>query len=92
MVRASALFQLERYEEAVEWAQQSVHAANPRVMTFAILAASLSQLDRMDEAKAVLEQLYEHQPNFRISKISFPIRRGHGAKFLDALRKAGVPE
>ena len=46
----------------------------------------------MDEAEAVLEQLYERQPNFRISRISEVLSRLMGNKFIEALRKAGVPE
>jgi len=92
MVRAASLFQLGRYEDAMKWAQQSVYSANPRVIAFAILAASLSKLDRMDEAKAVLEQLYERQPNFRISRISVGLGRVTGTGFPDALRRVGVPE
>lgn len=57
MVRSAALFQLGRFDEAVEWGRRSVRSANPRVIAFAILAASLSELERMDEAKDVLKQL-----------------------------------
>ena len=92
MVRAMALFQLERFDEAVEWARQSVHAANPRVLAFQILVASLSQLDQMTEAEAVLNQLYGRQPNFRISRISASHSAHMGPKFIEALRKAGVQE
>jgi TolB-like protein len=92
MVRAVALYQLERYDEAVEWARQSVHAANPRAIGFAILAASLSELDRMDEAEAALQQLYDRQPNFRIGGVSERQSRVMGKRFTEALRKAGVPE
>jgi len=91
MVRAMALFQLERYEEAVEWARQSVHSANPRAIAFGILVASLSELDRMEEATAVLDQLYKRQPKFSIASISILIPH-LGPRFPQALRKAGVPD
>ena len=68
------------------------HAANPRAIAFTVLAASLSQLGRMDEAKAVLDQLYERQPNFKISTMPEVLALATGPKFPDALRKAGVPE
>ena len=91
MLRAMALFQLERYEEAVEWAQRSVRAAHPRAIAFGVLVASLRQLDRIDEAKAVLEQLYKRQPNFSTASVSL-VGRLLGPRFPEALRKAGVPE
>jgi len=92
MLRAFALAQLERYDEAVVWARLSVHAANPRVIAFYILVASLSELDQMAEAGTVLEQLYARQPDFRISRISELVVRVAGKNFIKALRKAGVPE
>jgi TolB-like protein len=92
MVRSAALFQLGRFDEAVEWGRRSVRSANPRVIAFAILAASLSELERMDEAQDVLKQLFELQPNFRLSRISGPLSRTAGPRLADALRKAGAPE
>ena len=58
--RAFALFDLERYEEALEWSQRARLSPNPRTMTFALFAAVLSKLGRHDEACAAVNDLLKH--------------------------------
>ena len=55
--RAFVLFDLERYEEAYDWAKRARLSPNPRTMTFAIFAAILSKLGRMEQARAAVDDL-----------------------------------
>ena len=60
--RAVALFDLARYEEALEWARRSRLSPNPRTMTFAIFAAVLSKLGQHEEAQEAVKDLLAHAP------------------------------
>ncbi len=92
--RAFVLFDLERYEEALDWVQRARLSLNPRSMTFAVLAAVLTKLGRMEEARVAVNDLLVHAPGMSCAK--YRDYRFGGAKamkrFIDALRKAGLPE
>jgi adenylate cyclase len=92
--RAFVLFDLERYDEAFEWVQRACLSLNPRSMTFAVLAAVLTKLGRMEEARAAVDDLLEHAP--RTSCAKYREYRFGGPetmeRFVDALREAGLPE
>ncbi len=92
--RAFALFDLERYEEALEWARRARLSPNPRTMTFAIFAAVLSKLGRKDEARTAVNDLLAHAPGltytrYRENLFGTPKVM---ARLADALREAGLPE
>ena len=92
--RAFVLFALERYEESLEWAQRARLSPNPRTMTFAILAAVLSQLGRQEEARSAVDDLMEHAPSVSCTKYR---RNLFGtpdvmARLVDTLGEAGLPE
>jgi hypothetical protein len=56
--------------------------------------ASLAQAGQIDEARASLQRLMELQPNISIAWIEeyVPLTAGPMAKFIEGMRKAGVPE
>ncbi len=92
--RAVALFDLERYEEAFEWARRASLSPNPRSMTFALLTAVLTRLGRPEEARAALDDLLAHAPG--ISCVKYRENPFAGPEFMerfvDAMREAGLEE
>ena len=92
--RAVALFDLARYEEALEWARRARLSPNPRTMTFAIFTAVLSKLGQQEEARAAAQDLLAHAPamtcaEYRENPIGTPEAM---ERLADALREAGLPE
>jgi TolB-like protein/class 3 adenylate cyclase/Flp pilus assembly protein TadD len=80
-------------EEAARWAARAVILArNP--LTYRILAASLAEAGRIDEARAATAELLKLQPNSCLSRSrGSNLRRPEDlALYVDALRKAGLPE
>ncbi len=92
--RAFALFDLERYEEALEWARRARLSPNPRTMTFAIFAAVLSKLGRKDEARAAVNDLLAHVPRLTYTKYRENLFGTLKVmeRLAEALREAGLPE
>jgi adenylate cyclase len=68
--RAFALFDLERFEEALEWARRARLSPNPRTMTFAILAGVLSKLGRHEEARTAAADFMKHAPGMDLPGFS----------------------
>ncbi len=66
--KAHVLFALERYEEALRWAERARTSPNPRTMTFAVHAATLSLLGRDAEATAAVADLRAHAPNLTYTR------------------------
>jgi adenylate cyclase len=95
MSRAVAAFTAETYEEAVDWARKSIEE-NPRFAgAHRVLTASLSQLGRLDEAKAALDGLLRQMPGLTIKATQQQVpmkRREDLQRYLDGLREAGLPE
>jgi adenylate cyclase len=92
--RAFLLFDLERYEEAFEWVRRARLSPNPRSMTYALSTAVLTKLGRQKEARAALNELLAHAPDMSCAKYR---ENAFGApkvmaRFVDALREAGLPE
>jgi tetratricopeptide (TPR) repeat protein len=92
--RAFVLFDLERYEEAFEWAQRARLSPNPRTMTFAVFAAVLSKLGRQDEARAAVTDLLAHAPGLTYTKYRENLFGTPKVmeRLAGALREAGLPE
>ncbi|MCH7778827.1 MAG: tetratricopeptide repeat protein [Gemmatimonadetes bacterium] len=92
--RAFVLFDLERYEEALEWARRARLSPNPRTMTFALFAAVLSKLGQQDEARAAVNDLSTHAPGMSCTKYRENLFGTPKVmeRFADALREAGLPE
>jgi adenylate cyclase len=92
--RAFVLFDLERYEEAFNWAQRARLSPHPRTMTFAVFAAVLAKLGRQDEARTAVNDLLVHAP--RLSYTKYRVNLFGTPKVMErlagALREAGLPE
>jgi len=92
--RAFVLFDLERYEEALDWAQRARLSPNPRTMTFAIFAGVLSKLGRHNEARLAAADFMKHVPGMTCTKYrksSFGTPEAM-ERLVEAPGKAGVPE
>ncbi len=86
-----------RYEEAVDWAKQSVRLNPDAVIAYRALAASYAQLGRIDEARAALAEVLRIDPDRTLEKVKRTITDlGFDPDVIehqiDGLRKAGLPE
>jgi adenylate cyclase len=91
---AMAHFVAGRYSEAVQWARKCIHRKPIWRVGHAVLAASLAQLDLLEEAKAAVGNYLEIIPHETISEIRFlPFKNQTDARCLEeGLHKAGLPE
>jgi adenylate cyclase len=92
--RMSALFGAGRYEEAIGWAKKTIEAT-PDFPGGRYLAASLAQLGRLEQARAAKDQLLQLIPheNLRLVRAGLPsVNQDRMERFVDGLRKAGVPQ
>ncbi len=84
----------DHYNEAVEFAHQAIEVNPEFTDNYAVLAAACGQLDRSPEAGAALDELRRRMPDLTASDnrlrrpFSRPIDRN---RFIDGLRKAGLP-
>jgi len=83
-----------RYGEAEEWARKAVYRKPNWYMGHTMLAASLAQLDRLEEAKEAVANYLQIFPNARISALKeHPFKNPEDVLRLEeGLRKAGLPE
>jgi len=83
-------------ERGVEFVQRAISAAPEDAVAHFVLAAALANLDRMQEARAVLETYLDLVPNSRSSVADLRERyRWMGPGFerlLEGLLRAGLPE
>ncbi len=91
-----AAFVVGRDKEAAEWARKTVKA-NPKLPGgYRTLAASYGNLGRLAEADTAREKLQELLPNLTIAQLRerLPYFRKPEdlERYLDGLRKAGLPE
>jgi TolB-like protein/Flp pilus assembly protein TadD len=84
-----------RLEDAIEWAQKSIHE-NPGVPTgYRLLAACCGLLGRPQEARAALEHLQRLLPGATIKTTMQAVPFKHSAdaeRYVEGLRKAGLPK
>ena len=94
-VRALGCILLQRYEEAVAYSDRTYQFPAPSgYWPHATRAAALAQLDRIDEARASLQQALQEKPELSVSYLekTLPTKQPGGlALYLDGLRKAGLP-
>jgi len=97
-LRASALYQLRRYEEAARWAREATrHPTADTLWPYIYLAAASAQLNRTSEAADAIAQLRRTRPNATVaSLLLWPNMRIRSQRtlehILEGLRKAGLPE
>jgi adenylate cyclase len=92
---AYAHFFAGRYDEASGWAEKAVRARPTWLTAVRAIAASHALAGRLDEARKYMAQMREIDPALRISNLKdlLPLRRADDfARWVDGLRKAGLPE
>ena len=87
-------FQFGRYEKSAKAARKAIQS-NPRFsFSYALLAAPLAKLGRIEEAKDAVVRLRELQPNFSICRQceAVGIVPVVAEPMIEALRAAGLPD
>jgi TolB-like protein len=94
--KAVALAHLDRYDEALEFCAKSTRHQSGDMNPQIIYASVLGQMGRIDEARQQLASVIAKEPDLRASRIlPAPLRvmfEEGREKFMDGLRKAGLPE
>jgi tetratricopeptide (TPR) repeat protein len=94
--RSLAHIFMKQYEAAVEWANKAIRDPNCQYWANAHLVSALGHLDRIDEARAAVEELLRQKPEFSCSfarKHLFYIKSSAQIEhYLSGLRKAGLPK
>jgi TolB-like protein len=92
--QAMGHFRLGRYDQAARAAYKSVHANPAHSITYVQLAAALTKLGRMEEAKAAATKVLELHPTFRYSRqfAGVDCAPALAAVMAEALRTVGLPE
>jgi len=92
---ALAHFCAGRYDEAAVWAERALRDQPNIAPPMRIAAASHAQAGRLAEARRIMERLCQLDPTLRLSNVgdllAFRRREDH-TKYVDGLRKAGLPE
>jgi tetratricopeptide (TPR) repeat protein len=83
------------YEEAVRVGRRAVKANPEFSNAYKPLIAAMGQLGLVEEAKPYVEKLMELEPEFTVKGFAkvYPIKKeADRERYMDGLRKAGVPE
>ena len=95
-MRAWALVVMRQYEEAAKFARMSVRRPNADLWAYATLSAALGQLDLRDEARIARDELLKRKPEFSLGFVRRYVYYNkvpdHLERYIDGLRKAGLPE
>jgi len=85
-----------RYEEAIEWADRTLHAQPRHLATMRIKVVCLAHLGRTDDAREWLKRVLALHPGLTIAAwkaYTTPVFTPELlARYTDGLRKAGMPE
>ena len=83
-----------RFDQAIEWADKAVQRMPTWDFGHFVLAASHVRLDRMAEARTIVEACCAAIPDISIAQLSrMPLKdNAEEERFRDCLLKAGVPE
>lgn len=92
--QALSHFHLGRYDRAARAAYRSVHANPAHSITYVQLAAALSRLGRLEDARAAAAKVMALHPTFRYGRqfAGVDCAPALAASMGDALRVAGLPE
>jgi tetratricopeptide (TPR) repeat protein len=92
--QAMGHFRLGQYDKAAHAAYKSVHANPAHSITYVQLAAALSKLGRLEEAKSAAAKVLELHPTFRYSRqfAGVACAPALAASMAEALRMVGLPE
>jgi tetratricopeptide (TPR) repeat protein len=92
---AAAYFLAGRYEIAAQWAEKALHELPRYPPAIRIAAASYALSGQIDRAQTYVGQMLEIDPSLRASNLKgiVPFRQMTDAsRYVDGLRKAGLPE
>ena len=95
IARTSALFGAGRYEEAIQWAKRTIEVTPDFPGGWRYLAASLAHLGRLEEARAAKDQLLQLIPHDNLRLVRgylLSVDTDRLERYIEGLRKAGVPE
>ena len=85
-----------RYDEAISWATRALHEQPNWATALRVAAIANALSDRMVEARAAMARLREVDPALRLGnldRVAPPVRRAEDrVRFIESLRKAGLPE
>jgi TolB-like protein/Flp pilus assembly protein TadD len=85
-----------RYDEAISWATKALHEQPNWTTALRVAAIANALSDRMVEARAAVACLREVDPALRlgnVDRVAPPFRRAEDrVRFIESLRKAGLPE
>jgi len=85
-----------RYDEAISWATKALHEEPNWATALRVAAVANALSNRMVEAQAAIARLREVDPALRlgnVNRVAPPFRRAEDrVRFLESLRKAGLPE
>jgi adenylate cyclase len=84
-----------QYEKAIELSEKGLIGNPDQLSVYLTLAASYCFLNQTEEAHKAVEEVLRIDPNFSLENQAktMPYKnRATGDKFIDALRKAGLPE
>jgi len=87
---------LGQHEEAIEWLRRSIEANRNNPISHLALASAFAALDRFGEAQAAVRAGLALNPQFTIARLRATDPQSENdpgrERFIDGLRKAGVPE
>jgi TolB-like protein/Tfp pilus assembly protein PilF len=92
---ALAHFTAGRYAEALSWAEQAIRGHPNYSFAAGAFAASAALAGQLGEAETAMARIRQLHPQLRISDLmeTLPLRRPEDRdKWIDGLRKAGLPE
>ena len=84
-----------RHEEAASWAQKALREQPTYPTALRLAAASNALADRPQEARQAVERLRQVDPTLSLSTLAerVPLRKPeHLARYVEGMRKAGLPE
>ncbi|MBT3551305.1 MAG: adenylate/guanylate cyclase domain-containing protein [Rhodospirillaceae bacterium] len=94
-MRGISQFAAGDYEASVDWGRRSIAHRPPILVGYRMLAASLSHLGRIDEARDAVRELLTHLPDMTIQATirQMPWKlKEHLEAVAEGLRAAGLPE
>jgi TolB-like protein/class 3 adenylate cyclase/Tfp pilus assembly protein PilF len=86
----------ERYAEAVEWADRSLNESPRCLWVLRVKVVACALLGRVEEARKVLQQVLELQPDLTIARLQahpgMTVTPEIFSMWVEGFRKAGLPE